>query len=122
MERKGWPAPSLGARTIRSAIRVCGSSVFRGRNARRLRSDGSRWSYHPQKEYLQLLEAFCREHDIVFILDEVQANFGRTGPMYAYTHYGVEPDIVVLGKGMGNGVPVDAAVGRADLFAKLTYG
>jgi 4-aminobutyrate aminotransferase-like enzyme len=83
---------------------------------------GGGGSYHPQKEYLQLLEAFCREHDIVFILDEVQANFGRTGPMYAYTHYGVEPDIVVLGKGMGNGVPVDAAVGRADLFAKLTYG
>jgi 4-aminobutyrate aminotransferase-like enzyme len=83
---------------------------------------GGGGSYHPQKEYLQLLQAFCREHRILFILDEVQANFGRTGPMYAYTHYGVEPDIVVLGKGMGNGVPVDAAVGRADLFAKLTYG
>jgi 4-aminobutyrate aminotransferase-like enzyme len=83
---------------------------------------GGGGSYHPQKEYLQLLESFCREHNIVFILDEVQANFGRTGPMYAYTHYGVEPDIVVLGKGLGNGVPVDAAVGRADLFAKLTYG
>jgi 4-aminobutyrate aminotransferase-like enzyme len=52
----------------------------------------------------------------------VQSNFGRTGPMYAFTHYGVEPDIVVLGKGMGNGIPVDAAVGRADLFAALTYG
>jgi 4-aminobutyrate aminotransferase-like enzyme len=83
---------------------------------------GGGGSYHPQKEYLQLLEGFCRKHDIVFILDEVQSNFGRTGPMYAFTHYGLEPDIVVLGKGLGNGVPVDAAVGRADLFAKLTYG
>jgi 4-aminobutyrate aminotransferase-like enzyme len=83
---------------------------------------GGGGSYHPQKEYLQLLEQFCRAHDIIFILDEVQANFGRTGSMYAFTEYGVEPDIVVLGKGMGNGVPVDAAVGRADLFAKLTYG
>jgi 4-aminobutyrate aminotransferase-like enzyme len=83
---------------------------------------GGGGSYHPQKEYLQLLESFCRRHDIIFILDEVQSNFGRTGPMYALTHYGVEPDIVVLGKGMGNGIPVDAAVGRADLFAKLTYG
>src|SRR5690606_17368750 len=73
-------------------------------------------------EYLQLLESFCRQHEIVFILDEVQANFGRTGSMYAFTEYGVEPDIVVLGKGMANGVPVDAAVGRADLFAKLGYG
>ena len=81
---------------------------------------GGGGSYHPQQEYLQLLERFCREHDIVFILDEVQANFGRTGSLYAFTHYGVEPDIVVLGKGLGNGVPVDAAVGRADLFAACT--
>jgi 4-aminobutyrate aminotransferase-like enzyme len=83
---------------------------------------GGGGSYHPQKEYLQLLETFCRQHDIVFILDEVQSNFGRTGPMYAFTHYGVEPDIVILGKGLGNGVPVDAAVGRRDLFANMHYG
>ena len=83
---------------------------------------GGGGSYHPQREYLQLLEHFCRQHDIVFILDEVQANFGRTGSMYAFTQYGVEPDIVVLGKGLGNGIPVDAAVGRADLFAGMHYG
>lgn len=83
---------------------------------------GGGGSYHPQKEYLQLLESFCRKHDIIFILDEVQANFGRTGSMFAYSEYGVEPDIVVLGKGMANGVPVDGAVGRADLFSKFDYG
>lgn len=83
---------------------------------------GGGGSYHPQPEYLQLLESFCRARGIVFILDEVQANFGRTGSMYAFTTYGIEPDIVVLGKGMGNGVPVNAIVGRADLFAKLGYG
>ncbi len=83
---------------------------------------GGGGSYHPQPEYLRLLESFCRRHDVVFILDEVQANFGRTGSLYAFSHYGVEPDIVVLGKGLGNGIPVDAAVGRADLFAALHYG
>jgi 4-aminobutyrate aminotransferase-like enzyme len=83
---------------------------------------GGGGSYHPQKEYLQLLEQFCRQHDIVFILDEVQSNFGRTGSMYAFTQYGIEPDVVVLGKGLGNGIPVDAAVGRADLFANMHYG
>jgi 4-aminobutyrate aminotransferase-like enzyme len=83
---------------------------------------GGGGSYHPQPEYLQLLERFCRENDIIFILDEVQANFGRTGQLYAFTHYGVEPDIVVLGKGLGNGVAVSAAAGRADLFAKMHYG
>ena len=83
---------------------------------------GGGGSYHPQPEYMQLLQNFCRENDALFILDEIQANFGRTGPMYAFTHYGVEPDIVCLGKGLGNGVPVSAAVGPADVFAALGYG
>jgi 4-aminobutyrate aminotransferase-like enzyme len=83
---------------------------------------GGGGSFHPQKEFIQLLERFCREHDIIFILDEVQANFGRTGALFAFTEYGVEPDIVVLGKGLGNGVAVSAAVGRADLFANMHYG
>ena len=83
---------------------------------------GGGGSFHPQPEYLQLLQRFCREHDIVFILDEIQSCFGRTGPMYAFTIYGVEPDIVVLGKGLGNGIPVSAAVGRADVLGALTYG
>ncbi len=69
-----------------------------------------------------MLERFCRDRDIIFILDEVQANFGRTGSLFAFNDYGVEPDIVVLGKGLGNGVPVSAAVGRADLFANMHYG
>ncbi|HVU87634.1 MAG TPA: aspartate aminotransferase family protein [Pirellulales bacterium] len=83
---------------------------------------GGGGSYHPQKEYLHLLERFCRDNDIIFILDEVQANFGRTGSLFAFTEYGVEPDLVVLGKGLGNGVPVSAAAGRADLFAAMHYG
>ena len=83
---------------------------------------GGGGSFHPPKEYLQLLERFCREHDLVFILDEVQSNFGRTGNLFAFETYGLEPDIVVLGKGLANGVPVAAAVGRADLFASLDHG
>lgn len=83
---------------------------------------GGGGSYHPHKAYLQMLQEFCREKDIVFILDEVQANFGRTGDLFAYETYGLEPDLVVLGKGLGNGVPVAAVVGRSDLFAVLEYG
>ncbi len=83
---------------------------------------GGGGSYHPPKAYLQLLEHFCRVNDIVFILDEVQSNFGRTGAMFAFETYGLEPDIVVLGKGLGNGIPVAAAVGRADIFGSLDYG
>ncbi len=83
---------------------------------------GGGGSYHPPAAYLQLLQQFCRQHDLVFILDEVQANFGRTGQMFAFETYGIEPDIVVLGKGLGNGVPVAAAIGRKDLFGSLDYG
>ena len=83
---------------------------------------GGGGSYHPPAEYLQLLQTFCREHDILFILDEVQANFGRTGPMYAFEKYGIEPDFVCLGKGLGNGVPVSAAVGRRDICEMMNYG
>lgn len=83
---------------------------------------GGGGSYHPPKAYLQLLQSFCREKDILFILDEVQANFGRTGHMYAFESYGIEPDFVCLGKGLGNGVPVSAAVGRRDVCDPMGYG
>ena len=83
---------------------------------------GGGGSYHPPAEYLQALQGFCRRNDILFILDEVQSNFGRTGRMFAFEKYGLEPDIVVLGKGLGNGVPVAAAVGPRAVFDPLGYG
>src|SRR6476646_2692980 len=55
-------------------------------------------------------------------MDEVQSNSGQTGQLFAFETYELEPDVVVLGKGLGNGVPVAAAVGRKDLFAALDYG
>ncbi len=83
---------------------------------------GGGGSYHPQKEYMQMLAQFCQENDMLFFLDEVQANFGRTGSMYAYSEYGIEPDLVALGKGLGNGMPVDAVVGSAAVFARMSFG
>ena len=83
---------------------------------------GGGGSYHPPATYLQMLQAFCRENDLIFILDEVQSNFGRTGDLFAFETYGLEPDVVVLGKGLGNGVPVAAAAARADLLGVLEYG
>lgn len=83
---------------------------------------GGGGSYHPPAAYLRMLQDFCRSNDIVFILDEIQANFGRTGNMYAFETYGLEPDVVVLGKGLGNGVPAACAAGRAGIFGALGYG
>jgi 4-aminobutyrate aminotransferase-like enzyme len=83
---------------------------------------GGGGSFHPPAAYHQMLQQFCREKDLLFVFDEVQANFGRTGSMYAFEEYGVEPDMVVLGKGLGNGVPVAAVASRGDVFAAMKYG
>jgi 4-aminobutyrate aminotransferase-like enzyme len=83
---------------------------------------GGGGSFHPPAAYLQLLQDFCRANGIVFILDEIQSNFGRTGQMFAFETYGLEPDIVVLGKGLGNGVPAACAAGRSDVFRALGFG
>jgi 4-aminobutyrate aminotransferase-like enzyme len=83
---------------------------------------GGGGSFHPPAAYHHLLQQFCRDHDLLFIFDEVQANFGRAGAMYAFEAYGVEPDMVVLGKGLGNGVPVSAVASRRDIFSSMKYG
>ncbi|MFO7974624.1 MAG: aspartate aminotransferase family protein [Candidatus Hydrogenedentota bacterium] len=83
---------------------------------------GAAGSFHPPKWYHQMLQAWCEKHGIVFIFDEVQACHGRTGNMYAYETYEVQPDLVVLGKGIANGEPAAAVVGRADLIDAMVYG
>ncbi|MDA0989158.1 MAG: aspartate aminotransferase family protein [Verrucomicrobia bacterium] len=66
--------------------------------------------------YARQLEAFCREHDIVLIMDEVQAGFGRTGKMFGYEHYGIQPDLVACGKGITSSLPLSAVIGRWDIM------
>jgi 4-aminobutyrate aminotransferase-like enzyme len=83
---------------------------------------GGGGSYHPPAAYLQMLQTVCRKHNILFVLDEVQANFGRTRELFAFSTYGLAPDLVVLGKGLGNGVPVAAVVGRREVMNALVYG
>ncbi len=83
---------------------------------------GGGGSYHPPAKYHQMLQKFCREHDLLFLFDEVQANFGRTGKLYAFEKYGIEPDMVILGKGLGNGVPVAAVACNSKIVAHMKYG
>lgn len=83
---------------------------------------GGGGSYHPPAKYHQMLQKFCRVHDILLIFDEVQANFGRTGKLFAFEAYGVEPDMVVLGKGLGNGVPVAAVACNHTISSHMRYG
>jgi 4-aminobutyrate aminotransferase-like enzyme len=83
---------------------------------------GAKGSYHPPLWYHQMLQAWCNKNDIPFIFDEVQSCFGRTGNMYAYETYKVQPDLVVVGKGLANGESAAAVIGRRDLIDTLDYG
>ena len=73
-------------------------------------------------EYARKLEAFCREHDILLIMDEVQSGFGRTGKMFAYQHYGIRPDLVACGKGISSSLPLSAVIGRSDVMSLYPPG
>lgn len=70
----------------------------------------------PPKEYFKILQKICQEHGIVFIADEVQTGFGRTGRMFAMEHYETEPDIMVMAKSMAGGLPLSGITGRAELM------
>ena len=68
----------------------------------------------PDDDYLQKVQSWCREKGILLILDEVQTGAGRTGTLFAYEQYGVEPDIMTLAKGLGSGVPIGAFLAKEE--------
>lgn len=73
------------------------------------------------KEFMRELRQFTKENNILLIVDEVQAGCGRTGTLFAYQQYGIEPDIMTLGKGIGGGVPL-AALLATDAVACFVPG
>lgn len=70
----------------------------------------------PPDGYLRRLASFCKERDIIMIVDEIQTGFGRTGKLFCSEYEKVEPDITTLGKGIANGVPMSAVVARKDIM------
>ena len=66
--------------------------------------------------FVKGVEALCRKNNILLAFDEMQAGFGRTGKAFGYQHYGVIPDLICCGKGIGGGVPLSAVLGRADIM------
>ncbi|HET6429474.1 MAG TPA: aspartate aminotransferase family protein [Phycisphaerae bacterium] len=76
----------------------------------------------PPPGYLTALQQWCREHDVLFALDEVQSSYGRTGTMWAMEWEDLTPDIVAIGKGIGNGIPTAAVAARSEVFAALGAG
>jgi 4-aminobutyrate aminotransferase/(S)-3-amino-2-methylpropionate transaminase len=68
------------------------------------------------------LKEICERHGILYVDDEVQSGVGRTGPVWAIEHYGVEPDLMVTGKSLGGGLPLAGVTGRADLMDAVPPG
>ncbi len=78
-----------------------------------------------EESYIQEVYKICKENDIIFICDEVQTGMGRTGKLFAYEHFGVEPDIFTLAKALGGGVPIGAVCAKdfvADAFSPGDHG
>lgn len=73
-------------------------------------------------EFLRELRARCDAHGIVLIFDEIQSGFGRTGRMFAYEHSGVIPDVLVVAKGIANGMPLSAMIGQSELMSRWPAG
>lgn len=70
----------------------------------------------PPPEYMQGVERICRKHGILLVLDEILLGLGRSGKFFAFQHFGLHPDLIVLGKALGAGIPLGAVVGRADIM------
>ncbi|AHF01756.1 acetylornithine aminotransferase [Thiomicrospira aerophila AL3] len=79
----------------------------------------------PKPGYLKALRALCDQHDLLLMIDEIQAGMGRTGKWFAFQHEDILPDVLSLAKALGNGVPIGASLARgkaAELFAPGNHG
>ena len=74
----------------------------------------------PTTEFLQKVAALCKENDALLIADEVQSGFGRSGQFFGFQHHNIQPDIISIAKGMGNGFPVGGVLIHENIKAK--YG
>lgn len=76
----------------------------------------------PDKEFVQYLREICDKYGILLIFDEVQSGMGRTGKLFAYEHFGVKPDILTSAKGIANGFPLSAVIGKKEIMEQWPAG
>ena len=75
----------------------------------------------PKNDYLKKLKQRCEEVGALLILDEIQPGFGRTGKLFAFEHYNIVPDVLVMGKGMASGMPIGAFTASAEMMDSLSH-
>lgn len=76
----------------------------------------------PDKAFVQGVYQLCKQHGILFIADEIQTGFGRTGKYFAMEHYGVEPDLITISKSMAAGLPISGVIGRQEVMDQANPG
>ncbi|WP_226037229.1 acetylornithine transaminase [Aquibacillus saliphilus] len=74
------------------------------------------------QEWINQLAALCKERDILLMVDEIQTGVGRTGTLFAYQQYGIEPDVISLAKGLGSGIPIGAVIAKEKVAAAFGPG
>ena len=120
----GMAAESLGGACVEAVRQLFKTTVSADRVAGILVEpvQGEGGFVVPPPDFLPGLRALCTEYQIPLIADEVQTGFGRTGKMFAVEHSGIEPDLIVLAKSMGGGLPLGAVVGRSELMDATNPG
>ncbi len=74
------------------------------------------------QEYVSLLYKYCKKHDIIFMVDEIQTGMGRTGKLFSYQHYDIEPDIITIAKAAGGGLPIGVMLAKDKFAESFTHG
>ncbi|WP_339226942.1 4-aminobutyrate--2-oxoglutarate transaminase [Oceanobacillus sp. FSL K6-2867] len=76
----------------------------------------------PPKEFVQFVSEFCRKHGIIFVADEIQTGFGRTGKLFAIEHFDIIPDLITVSKSLAAGLPLSGVVGRSEILDAADAG
>ncbi|HEY8678155.1 MAG TPA: 4-aminobutyrate--2-oxoglutarate transaminase [Candidatus Dormibacteraeota bacterium] len=120
----GMAAESLGGACVEAVRQLFKTTVGADRVAGILVEpvQGEGGFVVPPPDFLPRLRDLCTEFSIPLIADEVQTGFGRTGTMFACEHTGLEPDLIVLAKSLGGGLPLAAVVGRSELMDATNPG
>lgn len=83
---------------------------------------GSGGLHIASEAFMNKIQELCHKHDALFIVDEVQTGMGRTGKMFGFQHYGVEPDIIAIAKAMGGGFPIGAMLCKQQIADVMHHG
>src|SRR4051812_15754957 len=118
--RDGLDGPAAARRAVERIEQQVGASVLAAVLVEPIQGEGG--FVEPAPGFLPALAAWCAEHGVVLIADEIQTGFARTGDLFACDHEGVVPDLVATAKGIAGGLPLSAVTGRAEIMDSAQAG